>query len=219
MSYILEALKKSEKERQREEIPGFQTDHSSKPLRRMKQQPSSWMFTAAVVLLLLCVGGLFLWQLGVNKELQSAVSNVPMVSPASSLEQEKSSRGLVDTDTQGIKKDDSLVLPASKLSHPETASVINEESIVEKKESLLARDTENLPPLMDELPAAVRAAIPDLSFAGHVYSDEPSKRLIIINNRIVREGDLVVDGLSLEKIDLEGVVLRYDTSLFRVKLF
>jgi len=47
----------------------------------------------------------------------------------------------------------------------------------------------------------------------------PQKRLIIINNRIVREGDLIANGLSLEKIDPDGVVLRYETSVFRVKLF
>ena len=80
-------------------------------------------------------------------------------------------------------------------------------------------DVASVVPLLDELPVAIRAAIPDLSFAGHVYSDVPQKRLIIINNRIVREGDLVTNGLTLEKIDSEGVVLRYESSVFRVKLF
>lgn len=224
MSYILEALKKSEKERQRDEIPDFQTDHSSKPLRRKKQQPSSWILSGTVVLLLLCAGGLFWWQLGVGKKLQSAVADVPLISPVpplvpeSQLVENGSSQGQSGgihsgTPILAIKKVD------SELSYLDATTVIDKKAIPVKKEKPLTRDAEVLPPLMDELPASVRAAIPDLSFAGHVYSDEPLKRLIIINNRIVREGDLVVDSLFLQKIDREGVVLRYDASIFRVKLF
>ena len=74
-------------------------------------------------------------------------------------------------------------------------------------------------PLLDELPLSVRAAIPDLRFAGHVYSDQPQKRMIIINSRVVREGDRVDNGLTLERITNRGVVMRFKRSLFQVKLF
>ena len=74
-------------------------------------------------------------------------------------------------------------------------------------------------PLFEELPVQVRNRIPELSFAGHAYGDDAGKRMIIINNRIVREGDLISNGLSLEQITLDGVIISYKALVFRVKLF
>jgi len=74
------------------------------------------------------------------------------------------------------------------------------------------------PPLMDDLPEAVRKLLPPLKLAGHVYAKEAAKRMIIINNRICREGDLVENHLILEEILWEGVVLRFQDIRFRVKL-
>ncbi len=74
------------------------------------------------------------------------------------------------------------------------------------------------PPLMNDLPEAVRKLLPPLKLAGHVYAKEAAKRMIIINNRICREGDLVENHLVLEEILWEGVVLRFQDIRFRVKL-
>jgi len=80
-----------------------------------------------------------------------------------------------------------------------------------------ADDTDALP-LLQDLPAAVRKSLPPLQLAGHVYAQNPAKRLIIINNRICREGDMVDNGLYLDRIIWEGVVLRYQNTRFRMKL-
>jgi general secretion pathway protein B len=73
-------------------------------------------------------------------------------------------------------------------------------------------------PLMHDLPEAVQKLLPPLKLAGHVYAEEAAKRMIIINNRICREGDLVENHLVLEEILWEGVVLRYQDIRFRIKL-
>ena len=122
---------------------------------------------------------------------------------------------------QTPKKADKAVVrtPVKPSSIP--AGVAEKKSVPEMKAAVPAPAVQDelVVPLMEELPVAIRAGLPDLSFAGHVYSDVPQQRLIIINNRIVREGDLIANGLCLEKIDLEGVVLRYNSTVFRVKLF
>jgi len=51
-----------------------------------------------------------------------------------------------------------------------------------------------------------------------VFSENAAKRMIIINNRICREGDMVEDGLFLDRIIWEGVVLRYQEIRFRMNL-
>jgi len=199
MSYLLEALKKSDKERQRGAIPDLQTDHSQPSVRRKRQRTSSWYFPGVVAFVLLCGGGLFWWQY--TPQSTQGDGSFP-----NSLE-------LL------VKKEDPLPVPEVKVNLPRVVVAAKTESVIEEDEAAPVADVAFVPPLLEELPVAIRAAIPDLSFAGHVYSDVPQKRLIIINNRIVREGDLVGNGLTLEKIDSEGVVLRYESSVFRVKLF
>jgi len=199
MSYLLEALKKSDKERQRGTIPDLQTDHSQPSVRRKRQKKMSWRFPGIVVFALLC-GGLLWGQYGRHD------SNIK--------ESEPESEALV------VKDEVLAPVAVVKKAPAKTVAVVKTELNVEKKiEATSVTDVAFVPPLLDELPVAVRAAIPDLSFAGHVYSDVPLKRLIIINNRIVREGDLIVNGLTLEEIESDGVVLRYESSVFRVELF
>jgi general secretion pathway protein B len=70
-----------------------------------------------------------------------------------------------------------------------------------------------------ELPLAVQRNIPEIKMEGHVYAEDPSLRMIIINNKIVREGDLVQGTLYLEKITWEGVILRHDTTRFCIDMF
>ena len=199
MSYLLEALKKSDKERQRGAIPDLQTDHSQPSVRRKRQRTILWYLSGVAVLVLLCGGGLFWWQYG----LQSAQTD----------------ESLQDTVKLPVKKEEPLPIPEAKVTPPTVVVAAQTESVVEEEEVTPVADAIFVPPLLDDLPVAIRAAIPDLSFAGHVYSDVPQKRLIIINNRIVREGDLIGSGLTLENIDNDGVVLRYESSVFRVELF
>lgn len=81
----------------------------------------------------------------------------------------------------------------------------------------MAQEADSLP-LMQDLPDNIRKRLPPLTLAGHVFSENAAKRMIIINNRICREGDMVEDGLFLDRIIWEGVVLRYQEIRFRMNL-
>ena len=219
MSYILEALKKSDKERQQEEIPDLKADHSKLFSRRKERKLPGWRRPGVIVSGVLCAGAFLWWQLSANQQVlvaKSSEKTVPVVSYP-----EKSVAVRPPVTEQITKNDPESVVTNEQVSTIPPALAQKKPIPVETIEvSLPARQKEvPLPPLMEELPVEVRAGIPDLSFAGHVYSDAAPKRLIIINNRIVREGDLISNGLFLEQIDPDGVVLKYETSVFRVKLF
>lgn len=62
MSYILEALKKSEKERKKEGVPDLQADHSLPPVRRVKRNPFGKLLIGVGGGILLTGGGWFWWQ-------------------------------------------------------------------------------------------------------------------------------------------------------------
>jgi hypothetical protein len=80
----------------------------------------------------------------------------------------------------------------------------------------LASETAETIPLIQDLPSSVRQSLPQVKLVGHVYSKDASKRMIIINSRICREGDLIEDQFRLEQILRDGVVLRYREIRFRM---
>ncbi len=237
MSYILEALKKSDKERQRDEIPDIQADHSLPPSRREERKPPAWRSLTVVALGVAGMAAL-LWLLfsgdspapvaenekehtPVDPSQESSSKKVPQISvesaPVAEVVTEKPVRKELKVLIQPEKASSApVVVVKKKPVFPLTPALARK--ITPSKTTPPVTET-FLPPLMDDLPVAIQAGIPDLTFAGHVYSEVPEQRLIIINNRIVREGDLISNGLSLQQIDSDGVVLQYEESVFRVKLF
>jgi general secretion pathway protein B len=69
-----------------------------------------------------------------------------------------------------------------------------------------------------QLPAALRAGVPPLNFSLHVYSTRRDQRSIIINNRMMREGEYVNPQLALSAITPDGVVMKYRNEYFRVSI-
>lgn len=66
-----------------------------------------------------------------------------------------------------------------------------------------------------DLPLAVQQEMPKLQVAAHAYSAVAGQRLVSINERIVREGDTVASGLVLEEITPSGMILSYRGYRFR----
>lgn len=67
-------------------------------------------------------------------------------------------------------------------------------------------ESERLPTAAD-LIAAGTLATPPLNLDLHVYSDTPTGRFVIINGRKYREGAQLTEGPSVETITAEGVIL------------
>ncbi len=239
MSYILEALKKSDKERQREQIPDLQADHSLPSVRRQERKGSGLYLLG--VLVLGVVAALVWWQFSSGQVPQLADNSkmppVPVVQapevpeilkqtdPLPSVT--KRDRAVEGVQSEGVASEGNLPeRPIHDVAKSEVSTSVVSEELAEvggesapPVSSEPAGQDEVVIPLLDELPPHMKAGLPGLSFAGHVYADESQKRLIIINNRIVREGNMISDGLFLEMISPDGVVLRYKTVVFRVQLF
>lgn len=61
----------------------------------------------------------------------------------------------------------------------------------------------------EQLPEAIRAQFPTMTFGGSMYSASASNRTLIINGQIHRENDLVAPDLSIEQIRVKGAVFRF----------
>jgi general secretion pathway protein B len=66
-----------------------------------------------------------------------------------------------------------------------------------------------------ELPAEIQRQIPPLSVSGYIYAANPADRSVLINRKLLREGDEVAPGLTLEKLLPNGLVLNYKGYRYR----
>jgi general secretion pathway protein B len=71
-------------------------------------------------------------------------------------------------------------------------------------------------PFLQQLPEARRRDIPRVTFGGYMYSANPSDRLLIVDKALRHEGEEVAPGLVLEKLLPKAAVMNYRGTRFRV---
>lgn len=68
-----------------------------------------------------------------------------------------------------------------------------------------------------ELPPAVRSSLPRLDISGFAAAPDSGKRMVVINDRLVQEGEEVVPGVTLTSAAKDGVVLDFQGYRFRAQ--
>jgi len=71
-------------------------------------------------------------------------------------------------------------------------------------------------PWLSSLPQAFRSSLPPLAVNIHVYSPEQSQRILYINNRPVQQGARIEGGVVVEEIAQDGVVLQFRGQRFKL---
>ena len=66
-----------------------------------------------------------------------------------------------------------------------------------------------------DLPPSIQMELPRMSVSVHAYSSQPKNRLVTIDDRMLHEGDTVVAGLRLEQITPDGLIFSYKGFRFR----
>jgi general secretion pathway protein B len=231
MSYILDALKKSEQERRRGKAPDFLDDHGQAP-QRPRRRFWGYMFFLGLVIV---AGGLG-WWFGHDEPAtdklpfqssgarpapslppQTAVlPSAPAPKPAAEMSAAKpepaSRNDIRATAARKPVKPPSFSGKASGEQSSGTADVAQSGTVAAKKP-----DPDKIYSL-NELPDTVNREIPSLSISTHIYSPNPSERLASINGNIGREGQEIIQGIILESVQPEGVILRHRGYRFRVDL-
>ena len=204
MSFILEALKKSENKRRKTTSPGPRTIHE--PLSQSRGRKRSWPLWLLVIAVnvLLLVWFLGPWQKTQLQPSEQAVHSLPVPhhKPVEVAGQEPTA-----TQAQPRKAKEKELLGEAGAGEREPVRSKEQKTAnplpVPKNENHIYR--------LAELPLAVRQQLPALQMSLHAYNRESaSASLVQLNNRIVREGDEVGSNLRLERITDDGVVLSYD---------
>lgn len=210
MSYILDALRRAESERERGNVPGLHAnpipadhaddDEAAAPVRR-------WLWGAAA--LALSAAGLAAWLLWpaaapVPVQLASAPPSPPppvqlaaAPQPGPELKRLEPAPLIIETPVETRPS------PAA----PAAASAPT---------SLPAASAERPVPALAELPETFRRSLPPLATSGAMYSDTPAQRMLIVNGQLFREGDKIADGLVLEQIQLKRAIFSVRGERFSV---
>jgi general secretion pathway protein B len=204
MSFILDALKKSEAERQRKSVPGF----ADIPDARNAPHSQRWWWL---------FGGL----LAVNAAVLLGVFYLPDESEPAAVTEPAHSAAIV-RDTAPRQKPaafSEIVAEARKNRPPEETPTTSEP---QRPEPAAAGATTPQPrvtmsePLstLNELRANATLQLPELHLDIHVYSEQPADRFVFINSGKYKEGDTLNEGPTVREIRPDGVVLEQGGTRF-----
>ena len=111
-------------------------------------------------------------------------------------------------------------LNTSALRAPPPAATVEEDAHTQQEKRIVvaAEDSPQAAiPLLEELPADFRDALPPISINAHVYTEDPAERMVIINMRRYREGDNTAEGITIKQIGEKGVTAAYAQQRFRLQ--
>jgi len=194
MSFILDALRKSERERQQSAVPGI----SDVPAVVQNSRIPAWAVTIIVVL---SAGVLFFgwawWNGGGDP-------NVAVVRPSGVLPQSGAVSPAPPSDAvRDLAREPSADAPAAAPAVQSSVPAIVRTAPPPERPAMVIGA-----PTMYEL-LAEGVALPQLTLELHVYSPTPADRFVRINSASYREGEVLSDGPSVAQITEEGVILDY----------
>ena len=212
MSYILDALRKADAERERGAVPGLHT-HTAAALpgeapSRTGVAPAAWVIGGAVLI----GAGVLAWVLGGNDGSRDPVPAPAPVVQAPAPAVEPTPVATAPVAAAPVAPAPLAMAPRPAPAEPAAASR-HAAPLLGVARPVVARASESAGEArvyaVHELPDDVRRTLPSLTVGGSIYSDTPASRFLIINGRIFHEGDKVATDLSLEQIKLKAAVLRY----------
>lgn len=217
MSYILDALKKADAERDRERsaIPGLHTPVAS--LDDADAARRRWPALILWGLASLGAGGLALlgWQWLQRPAVppQTIVTAAPP--PALPPEPASPAAAVAVTPTPAVPPV-TPVMPVTPPPRKEPPHNKPEREPVPIAPALPPAPPPTRIPSLAELPEALRRELPPMAIGGAMYSTTPANRLLIVNNGVFHEGDQPAPGLVLEEIKLKSAVFRYKGQRYSV---
>jgi general secretion pathway protein B len=233
MSFILDALKKSEIERQRQNVPGLM---DTRIAARRSRLPG-WAIALAVLLGINLIVLLVVLTRSGGKEPAVAVPPVAAVpaapaapdhfspldaapqyapeipvAPAENAPQERAAmENTAPTRVAPLAPPISVAGTGRGFRRPDpilTEAQNREEAREEAAEDARENNGEVLPSI-NEINLTGAQALPEMHLDVHVYATKPAERFVYINMRKYREGAILQEGPTVERIRRDGVVLNF----------
>jgi general secretion pathway protein B len=216
MSFILDALKKSEIERQRQSMPGLMDAPTA--LRRGRLPLWALLLGSllavnivVLVVVLMKNGAPWIAASSVKQDTSPAnlkppavdehfspLNGAPVYAPEIPVPPAESSAA--------IGSAAALVAPRAIAQRAAPHSFRRPDPVLTDEE---AADNDEVLPSISEINLTGAQALPEMHLDVHVYATKPADRFVFINMRKYKEGNTLQEGPVLERIRRDGVVLNY----------
>ncbi|HEV8077956.1 MAG TPA: general secretion pathway protein GspB [Marinobacter sp.] len=237
MSYILDALRKSESERHQGKVPdlGRQLQLIHRPAKR------HWPVQVLLAVGLLLNAGVLAYVFWPDQDVSVTDVSAPTQSPEATTVNSASEPATVNSapaaaaqnpvaGSEGVVAESvAAVPPPALIAEPILPSVFPSPTVIVPSgwgtmTGAAALSGANVPagnaeglrvPHLVELPLSFQRSVPDLTVNSHIFASVPQARRVTINNQNLRPGDSV-QGLRVEEITEDGVVLSRQGQQFRL---
>jgi general secretion pathway protein B len=239
MSYILEALKKAQAERQLGNAPTIhapQPAQAAQPGLAASRRPLFIGLGAGALVVVL--GGLFAWQRGAGPAAPAAMPAAPGVAAPSALAPPLAARqaAVAAGAASNTLEVSAPPVPAPHPAHAVAAPVRPVPAAAGRAGAAAPLPTvaaaapraapapapapapppEDSWPYLHQLPDVIQRDIPRVSFGGYMYSANPADRLLLVDKTLRHEGEEVAPGLVLEKLLPKAAVMNFRGIRYRV---
>jgi general secretion pathway protein B len=240
MSYILEALKKAQAERQLGNAPTIHTPQALPPgpAAGTAGRKPLLVGLGAGALVVVAAGAVFLWRQAPAPAPRAATqaSAVPAAAPARAPATLEVSAPPAPPAPARMPEPPPAPAPAREVAaarpEPETRPAPPRPAPAQSAEpraepraasqgasaaaAAPAPAPEDSLPFLQQLPEAQQRDVPRVTFGGYMYSSNPADRLLIVDKALRHEGEEVAPGLVLEKLLPKAAVMNYRGTRYRV---
>jgi general secretion pathway protein B len=226
MSFILDALKKSESDRQRQNGPALFEVRVAPPRTRLP------LWAIAIALLLVFNLGVVMWMLlrhqGHPSTPLAAATAAPGPGPSAAATSTPPVPVVAASAPAAAGAAPPVVTaePSATSAAPATAAAPNAETPNAEDSAAAAeptapglgshvrRGTASGVPLYQDLTTTPGNQLPQLRLDLHVFAARPEDRFVMINMHKLREGDMLPEGVHVDSITPEGAVLTFNGTKF-----
>ena len=216
MSYILDALRKAEAERERGHVPSIHAQPAF-----AGAQPSSaparsrlWMVLLGVGVLIALIFGLAYYLLlgrSPASEMVAPVAARPVIAPTQAPAPTPAPVASVPVPSVAPGPAQAAAPPAPRTRQAPVAAAAKPTAaaVVAVSPAPAASRPDERIYAAAELPDDIRRQLPALAVGGSMYSPTPKDRLVIINGQVLHEGDRIAPDIVVERIRLKAAVLAF----------
>lgn len=196
MSYLLDALRKAEQERNLGQPP----DLRALPPPSAERRGSRWPWIVGVAVLLIANGALagwLLWPRTPAPQIAAPAMPAPPMNP------------VVSAPSPSPAPSPAPTLAPVKAAPAPPPPVVTETAVAPDPPPPPVTVETSLPPPLFAMPAGFRQALPQLNLDVHVFSPEPQRRFVMINAVQYRIGDNLREGPQVQDIVNQGAILTF----------
>jgi len=217
MSYILDALRRADAERERGGVPGLHTQTMAEPGDEADIAPRArglkpWHWLAIGLAGGLAVAIAWSWR---GEEPPPPVAVLPPAPPPPALPAPAAPAAIAPIAVTEAPPASPVAIAPMRAAPPPPAAAAR--PAAPAPASAAASTIPRIASLA-ELPPELRSGLPALAFGGSIYSGTPANRLLIVNGQLMHEGESLGPGVTLEQIKPKAAVLNIRGQRFEIGL-